>query len=168
MEASTLKTRVLVTSEDGTVALAQAIAPLLEGGDVVALVGPLGAGKTFFTRALARALGVPPEVPVRSPSFMVLDVYQGRLPIIHFDLYRLSEADELEAVGWRDWLGEGGVCVVEWADRIPESMPESMLVVSLWPTAPEVRSVEVTACAWSDDRCRRLEAALSGMASDGA
>lgn len=154
---------VAVTSEEGTVALARALAPLLCPGDVIALRGPLGAGKTFFTRALARALGVPADVPVRSPSFTLVHVYEGRLPVYHFDLYRLSDEDELEAIGWRDWLDGEGVCVVEWADRVPEAMPDVVLEVELDPTGPEARTVRVRSRGWAPERAAAVARALSGL-----
>ena len=97
-----------------TIRLAQALAPALRGGDLVLLEGDLGAGKTFFTRALCRALGVPRDVRVTSPTFALIQELEGRLRIAHADLYRLGDADELGPLGLRDARGEGALLVVEW------------------------------------------------------
>ncbi|MFT7621917.1 MAG: tRNA threonylcarbamoyladenosine biosynthesis protein TsaE, partial [Myxococcota bacterium] len=89
-----------------TARIAERLAAQLGAGDVVALIGDLGAGKTCFVRGLARGLGIPPDVPVTSPTFTVVNAYtSGRLPLYHFDLYRLQDVDELEGIGYRDFVG---------------------------------------------------------------
>jgi tRNA threonylcarbamoyladenosine biosynthesis protein TsaE len=111
-------------SSNATEALAAQFAKALKPGSSLALIGELGAGKTCFVRGLARGLGVPPEVPVTSPTFTVMNTYvEGQLPLYHFDLYRLADFDELEAVGFREFVGGNGIAVIEWADRIPDAMP---------------------------------------------
>lgn len=103
-------------SEGETEALAQALAEELKAGDVLALDGDLGAGKTAFTRGLARGLGYPGRV--QSPTFTVVNEYEGgRLPLFHFDLYRLTSPEELFDIGWEDYLDRGGVCCVEWSEK---------------------------------------------------
>lgn len=97
-----------------TVRLARAVADALAPGDLVILGGDLGAGKTFFTRALCRALGVPERTRVTSPTFTLVHEHEARLPVAHADLYRLADPDELRALGLRDRRGEGAVVVVEW------------------------------------------------------
>jgi tRNA threonylcarbamoyladenosine biosynthesis protein TsaE len=151
---------VLAATEDETAALARALAGVVRAGDVVALVGELGTGKTTFVRALARALGVPEEVPVNSPSFTLVHVYAGRLPIHHFDLYRLGDEDDLEAIGYRDYLGAAGLCVVEWADRVPGAAPPVHLRLTGRITGPASREWELVAFGWSEERWARLEVAL--------
>lgn len=102
-------------SEQETEALAQSLAAQLKAGDILALDGDLGAGKTAFTRGLARGLGYPGRV--QSPTFTVVNEYEGgRLPLFHFDLYRLASPDELFDIGWEDYLDRGGVCCVEWSE----------------------------------------------------
>ena len=119
-------------SEEETREIATRLAQEMTPGMVVAMVGDLGAGKTCFVRGMARALGVPEEVPVTSPTFAIMNVYdQGRLPVYHFDLYRLADEDELEAVGFRDYVGGAGVAVIEWADRIPDVMPQGSIWVRI-------------------------------------
>ncbi len=104
------------------VALGREIASGLCGGEILALVGGLGAGKTHLTKGLAEGLGCGAEAT--SPTFALLHEYPGgRLPLAHLDFYRLGSADELLAIGWDELLDQGGVVVAEWADRFPEVMP---------------------------------------------
>lgn len=104
--------------EEDTRAIAEALAAVLEPGDVVALEGTLGVGKTLFAAALARALGVPPEERVASPSYALVNEYRGgRAPLAHLDLYRLEGDDELAGVGFDDLLDQGAIVVVEWPER---------------------------------------------------
>jgi len=92
------------------------LAKELVPGDVVALFGPMGAGKTAFVRGLARGLGV--TDPVTSPTYTIVNEYEGRLPLFHFDMYRIGSEDELFEIGWEDYLKRGGVCAVEWSENI--------------------------------------------------
>lgn len=107
-------TTVPLPTRRATIRLAKSLATLLGPGDLLILSGDLGAGKTFFTRALARALGVSPSEPITSPTFTLVHEYEARLPMTHADLYRLGDEDELEHLGLRDRRGEGAVLVVEW------------------------------------------------------
>ena len=91
-------------------------------GEVFGLVGDLGAGKTHFTKGLVAGAGC--ETEVTSPTFSLVQEYRGgRLPVFHFDFYRIESADELLALGWDDYLDAGGLCIVEWADKFPELLP---------------------------------------------
>ena len=103
-----------------TEALGEALGRVLPPGSVVAYTGGLGAGKTAFTRGLARGLGI--QDRVTSPTYTIVNEYEGgRLPLFHFDWYRLSDAEELFDIGWEDYLSRGGVCAVEWSENAPEA-----------------------------------------------
>jgi tRNA threonylcarbamoyladenosine biosynthesis protein TsaE len=112
-----------------TRALGRRLGQLARPGLVVLLAGDLGAGKTCFAQGVADGLGVPAGSPVTSPSYALLNIHQGRHPLYHFDLYRLSAVDDLEELGY-DELAEGeGVTLVEWADRLRTPLPASLRVV---------------------------------------
>jgi tRNA threonylcarbamoyladenosine biosynthesis protein TsaE len=117
------------------------IAAELGPGDVIALVGDLGAGKTHFSKGLVRGLGC--AEPVSSPTFSLVQEYKGgRLPVFHFDLYRLKHGQELLELGWDDYLEGGGVCLVEWADLFPQFFPQETLWLKLTVTGGHSRSLE--------------------------
>ena len=117
-------------SEQDTEALGRALVQRLQPGAVVAFTGDLGAGKTAFVRGMAQGLGIPQRVT--SPTFTIVNEYEGgRLPLFHFDMYRLEDADALFDIGWEDYLGRGGVCAVEWSERVSEALPEDTLWVTL-------------------------------------
>src|SRR5437016_1068665 len=103
--------------------------------DVVALVGDLGTGKTFLTQAIARGSGVPAGIRVTSPTFTIVQSYQGRLPVFHADFYRLDHASDLDEIGLFD-LAADGLAVIEWADRFPEVIPASAVWIRLERTSP--------------------------------
>ena len=102
----------------------------LEPGSVIAFTGDLGAGKTAFTRGLARGLGVTERVT--SPTFTIVNEYEGgRLPLFHFDMYRLGSSDELFDIGWEDYLRRGGICAVEWSENIEDALEEDAIRVDI-------------------------------------
>ena len=119
----------LTHNEIETEALGETLARRLGAGDVVAYRGDLGAGKTAFTRGLARGLGCTGRVT--SPTFTVVNEYEGRLPLFHFDLYRLDGEDALYDIGWEDYLDRGGVCAVEWSERAEAALPRETVWVSI-------------------------------------
>ena len=120
----------LTRSEAETEALGCRLAERLFPGAVVAYQGDLGMGKTAFTRGLARGLGC--RARVTSPTFTIVNEYEGgRLPLFHFDLYRLEGAEDLFDIGWDDYLTRGGVCAVEWSERAEEALPPETVWVAL-------------------------------------
>ena len=113
-----------------TEALGQRLAERLQPGDVIAYTGDLGAGKTAFTRGLARGLGITERIT--SPTFTIVNEYQGgRLPLFHFDMYRLGSSDELYEIGWEDYLARGGVCAVEWSEIVADAWEEDCIRVDI-------------------------------------
>lgn len=126
-----------------TKALAKKIGKLLGKGDIVGLVGELGAGKTVFAQGLAGGLGVASAEYVRSPSFVLLNIYQGRLEVYHFDLYRLDNLTELENIGYKEYFYGQGVTVIEWAEKIIPALPAEYLRIELYHQSPEERIVKL-------------------------
>ena len=116
-------------SAQETEALGERLAARLRPGDVIAYTGDLGAGKTAFTRGLARGLGCTGRVT--SPTFTIVNEYEGRVPLFHFDLYRLGDEEELWDIGWEDYLGRGGVCAVEWSESFPGAIPPEAVTVTI-------------------------------------
>jgi tRNA threonylcarbamoyladenosine biosynthesis protein TsaE len=131
--------KVDLESEDETVRLGRALAELVEPGIVIGLVGPLGAGKTRLVRAIAEAQGVDP-VAISSPTFVLIHEYEGRLPIYHFDAYRLQTPQAFEDLGVTDYWGGAGVCLVEWADRVRGLLPDDCWMIRLEPLGPTTRA----------------------------
>ena len=114
-------------SPEETEALGSALAEKLQPGTVLAYTGDLGAGKTAFTRGIARGLGI--QEPVTSPTYTIVNEYlHGRLPLFHFDMYRLGSAEELWDIGWEDYLLRSGICCVEWSENVDEAMEDAIRV----------------------------------------
>ena len=116
-------------SEAETEAFGERLAAALSPGAVVAYRGGLGMGKTAFTRGLARGLGC--RGRVTSPTFTIVNEYEGPTPLFHFDMYRLSGSEDLFDIGWEDYLSRGGVCAVEWSEQVADALPEGTVYVTL-------------------------------------
>ena len=117
-------------SPEETEAVGRMIAAKLLPGDIIAYYGDLGAGKTAFTRGLAAGLGVTEQVT--SPTYTIVNEYlSGRMPLFHFDMYRLDSADDLFDIGWEDYLARGGVCAVEWSENVTDALPENTVWVRI-------------------------------------
>ncbi|MDE0205885.1 MAG: tRNA (adenosine(37)-N6)-threonylcarbamoyltransferase complex ATPase subunit type 1 TsaE [Candidatus Tectomicrobia bacterium] len=114
------------------------------GGDVVMCSGPLGAGKTTLVQGFARGLGIDRAVYVRSPTFTLVNEYQGPVPLYHLDFYRLENVDEVWDVGFEEYLEAGGVVIVEWADKFPSLFSVPSVRVRIEVGAPQCRRVECT------------------------
>lgn len=125
-----------------TEALGEKLARQLQGGEVIAFTGDLGAGKTAFTRGLARGLGITDRVT--SPTFTIVNEYEGgRLPLFHFDMYRLSCSDELYDIGWEDYLARGGVCAVEWSEIVEDALESDAIRVDIKNDGDDCRSITI-------------------------
>jgi tRNA threonylcarbamoyladenosine biosynthesis protein TsaE len=132
---------VISHSEEETVALGQKTGLRIARPVTIALRGGLGAGKTAFVRGLAAGLGV--DDGVSSPTFALVHEHKGRLPLFHFDLYRLRGEDEWYDIGFDDYLNRGGVCVVEWSERVPDFWPPDTVLITLseYPECPDWRRI---------------------------
>jgi tRNA threonylcarbamoyladenosine biosynthesis protein TsaE len=134
-------TVVTTRSEEETFELARRMAAGFEGREVVLLTGELGAGKTVFAKGLAAGAGVVATERVSSPSFTLVNVYEGRWPVFHIDLYRLEREDEILDLGWEDYLGEG-IVVVEWAERL--TLPVEGIRVKIETVGDEERHITIS------------------------
>ena len=118
---------VITKSPEQTELLGKKLAELLRPGDVIAYYGDLGAGKTAFTRGLAAGLGI--REAVTSPTYTIVNEYlSGRMPLFHFDMYRLSSSEELFDIGWEDYLARGGVCAVEWSENVADALTDAISI----------------------------------------
>ena len=131
----------ITNSPEGTEAVGAALAKRLMPGTVIAYRGDLGAGKTAFTRGLARGLGVTERVT--SPTYTIVNEYTGgRLPLFHFDMYRLRSSDDLWDIGWEDYLERGGVCAVEWSENVREAL-EDPIVITVYRLGEDTRRIVI-------------------------
>jgi len=117
----------ITNSPQQTEALGAALGKILTAGSIIAYQGDLGAGKTAFTRGLARGLGC--TETVTSPTYTIVNEYlSGRLPLFHFDMYRLHSSDDLWDIGWEDYLDRGGICAVEWSENVADALEDPIAV----------------------------------------
>ena len=139
-------------SADETQALGARLAARLQPGDVLAYYGDLGAGKTALTRGIAQGLGV--QDCVTSPTYTIVNEYlSGRLPLFHFDMYRLSSSEELFDIGWEDYLARGGVCAVEWSENVDDALQDAIRVsIEKDPDEPDTSHITIS----GGERCEDL------------
>ena len=131
----------ITNSPEETEKIGAAVGRIIPAGTVLAYRGDLGAGKTAFTRGLARGLGF--TEAVTSPTYTIVNEYLGgRLPLFHFDMYRLSSADDLFDIGWEDYLQRGGVCAVEWSENVQEAL-ENAVTVRIEKRSDETREITI-------------------------
>ena len=119
---------VITKSEKETFELAYKIASELGEKRIICLNGELGAGKTVFVKGFCSFFGIS---EIWSPTFTIVNEYEGKIPLFHFDMYRLSDSDDLFDIGWEDYLARNGVCAVEWSERISDALPEDTLYVTI-------------------------------------
>ena len=145
--------QITTHSADETQALGQKLASRLAPGDVIAYFGDLGAGRTAFTRGLAQGLGI--TDPVTSPTYTIVNEYlSGRIPLFHFDMYRLSSSDELFDIGWEDYLSRGGVCAVEWSENVEDALQDAIRVtIEKDADEPDTRHITITGGPRFEDPC---------------
>ena len=156
-----MSNRVEINVSDlvGTQALGHGLGGALFDGVVVALIGPLGAGKTQLVRAIAEGLGIADSRVVSSPTFVLIQEYSARLPIYHFDAYRLQTAGEFSDLGAYEYFQGKGVCLVEWADRVEDLLPNDHLRITLKITGDTSRRIIL------EGRGERYEALVNSIIS---
>jgi tRNA threonylcarbamoyladenosine biosynthesis protein TsaE len=135
--------RVLSKSIDETIAIGEKLAKKLKRGSVVALIGDLGSGKTVFTKGIAKGLGVKNSRYVNSPTFVIIKEYKGRLPLYHFDLYRLNSSSILDIENFEEYFYGDGVTVVEWADKASQYLPSEHVEVRMKVIGDGEREIEI-------------------------
>ena len=141
------KTVYITHSEQETEELGARIAADLPDGAVVTFYGELGSGKTAFVRGMARGMGI--EAPVSSPTFTIVNEYDGARQLFHFDMYRLGSADELFDIGWEDYLARGGVCAVEWRENVTDAFDGDEIAVTFRKLGDTTREITIEGGAGS-------------------
>ncbi len=139
-----MRLEIITRSVEETEGAGELLAKSLQPGNVVAFTGGLGAGKTAFTRGLARGLRI--NARVTSPTFTIVNEYPGaggRMPLFHFDMYRLASSDELFELGWEDYLRRRGVCAVEWSENVADALPPETVRVSIEKLSDNERRITV-------------------------
>ncbi len=135
--------KIKIEGLQGTEQFAKSLASLLKAEDIVCLNGDLGAGKTTMTKSIGKALGV--EDYITSPTFTLINEYEGRLPVYHFDVYRLEGAEDLFDLGFDEYFFGQGVCIIEWAEKIENLLPEDRIIINIKKTEnPKDRIIEIT------------------------
>lgn len=136
-----MRMQFITNTPEETELVGQRLGEKLIGGEIIAFRGDLGAGKTAFTRGIAKGLGI--TMRVTSPTYTIVNEYiGGRLPLFHFDMYRLASEDDLFDIGWEDYLRRGGVCAVEWSENVSEAM-ENAISVEIEKISDESRKITI-------------------------
>ncbi len=133
--------RIVTHSPEETIETAKKVGALLKGGDVIAYIGGLGAGKTTFTRGLAVGMGLPDEVI--SPTFSLVNEYRGKTTLYHFDMYRIMNSDELETTGFYDYMSDDNVLAIEWSENIRDALPDNTIYIKLTRIDDSTREIEI-------------------------
>lgn len=114
-----------------TQTLGEQLGKTLKSGDVIALIGDLGTGKTCLTQGIARGIGIAPDEVVSSPSYILINEYNGTIPIYHIDLYRLETAAEIAELGLTEYMDSDGICIIEWAERMEHALPKNHMRIDI-------------------------------------
>ena len=148
----------LITQNAGaTFEAGRTVGEILKSGDVVALIGELGSGKTCFTGGLASGLGVGENYIITSPTFTLVNEYPGRCTLYHLDVYRLNDSGQLHDLGYDEFLAEGGVVVIEWADKITSAVPENAIKVHFKYLDERRRNITISG---SNEKMRAIKSAM--------
>lgn len=122
-------------SPEETQSLGKKIGKTLQQGDVIALIGDLGTGKTCLTQGIARGAGIAPDEIVSSPSYILINEYNGKVPIYHIDLYRLENSEQIAELGLSEYVEGDGICIIEWAERMAEALPDTCIKIRITLTS---------------------------------
>ncbi len=133
--------RIVTDSEALTIKLGENIGKVLEPGDIISLTGDLGAGKTQLTKGIAAGLGVVDYVT--SPTFIIVNEYEGRIPLYHFDVYRINDIQEMYEIGFDEYLFGKGVCVIEWGDIVSDMLPEKIIRINMKKVDDNIREISI-------------------------
>lgn len=133
--------RIVTDSEASTIKLGENIGKVLEPGDIISLTGDLGAGKTQLTKGIAAGLGVVDYVT--SPTFIIVNEYEGRIPLYHFDVYRINDIQEMYEIGFDEYLFGKGVCVIEWGDIVSDLLPEKIIRINMKKIDDNIREISI-------------------------
>jgi tRNA threonylcarbamoyladenosine biosynthesis protein TsaE len=134
---------VKTKSREETIRFGEQLAATLNAGDIVALTGELGSGKTTLVKGIAKGLGVKNHRYVNSPSFVIIKEYQGRVPLYHFDVFRLDSPSEIDELSFEEYFYKDGICVVEWADRIRKLLPKKHIEVKIKMVKENIREIKI-------------------------
>lgn len=135
--------KMVSNSIEETIGVGAALAKKLKKGDVVALIGDLGSGKTVLTKGIAKGLGVKRANYVNSPTFVIIKEYKGRLPLYHFDLYRLNRSNMIDSENFEEYFYGDGIAVIEWADKIRGLLPKRHIEVRLKVAGENIRKIDI-------------------------
>jgi tRNA threonylcarbamoyladenosine biosynthesis protein TsaE len=130
-------------SPEETQSLGEKLGKTLKHGDVIALIGDLGTGKTCLTQGIARGVGIAPNEVVSSPSYILINEYNGKIPIYHIDLYRLETAAEIADLGLNEYVESDGICIIEWAERITDGLPDTCIKIYIMWEDENTRSFKI-------------------------
>ncbi len=150
--------RFTLADLEQTMAFGYHIGTVAQAGDIILLTGDLGAGKTTLTQAIGKGLQVAPSCYITSPTFSLLHEYPGRIPLYHMDLYRLANEEEIEELGFDEYIYGQGLTVIEWPERLGDLTPSDYLEIELITPTPETRQITITA---HGNMCYRLDEFLN-------
>ena len=132
---------IITNNADETIAVGKKLGATIDRGDVIALYGDLGAGKTTIIRGIAQSLGIASRIT--SPTFTIVNEYPGKIPMFHFDMYRITDKDELFEIGWDEYLERNGICIVEWSENIEGAFPHGTIRIRIDKLDENKRSINI-------------------------
>lgn len=150
--------KYLSESDIETIDIGKRLGLILRGGDVVALSGPLGSGKTWFTKGIGLGFGIDPDEVISSPSFSLVNEYEGRCLLYHMDLYRLDSLSDIISIGLDDYFNDQSVVVIEWAERSPEVLPFGYINVMIDILGDNKRSIDISSD--NPDTLKKIDSSL--------